>query len=62
MAVYAIVKAGVVVNTVIADPSDPKPEGETWVEVADPVPPSVSVGWTYDYTLRAFSNPANAPG
>jgi hypothetical protein len=54
--VYALVQAGVIVNTVLANPSDPKDPAFTWVDVTN-YSPMPGIGWTTTDNVN-FTPPA----
>jgi len=59
--VYALIQNGVVVNTVLANSTDPQDSNYTWVNITSIVP-QPSTGWSYSgTTFTGLSAPALTP-
>lgn len=56
--IYALIQSGIVVNTIIADPSDPEDPSYLWVDITS-VTPQPGIGWSYNGST--FTPPAAPP-
>ena len=57
---YALIQDGMVVNTVLASPADPKSSNYVWVDVTTTTP-QPAIGWSYNGTSFTSPTPAAVP-